>query len=262
MREFSTAADPQQHVIIEFLRSGGVAEFEPLRPFDLDRRHREKQRSWKIALAADRRLRDGFLGGEIGKPLRKIGRRKRLDRHEIDRPGHRGFQAIGGEARDGPDAGFAGGEFCPIVRLPEPSDVTTPMPVTTTIGLPNLSRVAVIVPVRRRAYLIAFDQRHAFAPPVTGPDDDNLGRRFATFQSPVRSYRWMETARRAKSTAPRGLVQRKLGFHGVPEQGSGGPAPQNPDARQERPFLRGGRFGAGRTGDDGTLVFKPAKLRP
>jgi hypothetical protein len=28
--------------------------------------------------------------------------------------------------------------------LPEPSDVTTPMPVTTTIGLPNLSRVAVI----------------------------------------------------------------------------------------------------------------------
>ena len=30
--------------------------------------------------------------------------------------------------------------------LPEPRDVTTPMPVTTTTGLPDLSRIAVMVP--------------------------------------------------------------------------------------------------------------------
>ena len=34
--------------------------------------------------------------------------------------------------------------FAQLSVLPEPSDVTTPMPVTTTIGLPNLSRVAVM----------------------------------------------------------------------------------------------------------------------
>ena len=43
----------------------------------------------KIALAADRRLRDGFLGGDFGQPLRQTGRGERLDRHEIDRSGHR-----------------------------------------------------------------------------------------------------------------------------------------------------------------------------
>jgi hypothetical protein len=34
--------------------------------------------------------------------------------------------------------------FAQLSALPEPSDVTTPMPVTTTIGLPNLSRGAVM----------------------------------------------------------------------------------------------------------------------
>jgi hypothetical protein len=47
--------------------------------------------------------------------------------------------------------------FVQLSALPEPSDVTTPMPVTTTIGLPNLSRVAVMLPpqVPRRAHLTA-----------------------------------------------------------------------------------------------------------
>jgi hypothetical protein len=34
--------------------------------------------------------------------------------------------------------------FFQLSALPAPSDVTTPMPVTTTIGLPNLSRGAVM----------------------------------------------------------------------------------------------------------------------
>jgi hypothetical protein len=33
-----------------------------------------------------------------------------------------------------------------LSSLPAPSDVTTPMPVTTTIGLPNLSDGADMVP--------------------------------------------------------------------------------------------------------------------
>ena len=35
--------------------------------------------------------------------------------------------------------------FAQLSALPAPSDVTTPMPVTTTIGLPNLSRGAVMI---------------------------------------------------------------------------------------------------------------------
>ena len=42
--------------------------------------------------------------------------------------------------------------FAQLSVLPAPSDVTTPMPVTTTIGLPNLSRDAVM-----------------FSPPVQSP---------------------------------------------------------------------------------------------
>ena len=74
-RELSAAADAQQGVIVEFrIASDGASELEPLRPLDLDRRDREKQRSRKIAFAADAGLGDGFLGGDIGQPLRKIGR--------------------------------------------------------------------------------------------------------------------------------------------------------------------------------------------
>ena len=63
-----------------------------------------------------------------------------------------------------------------------PSDVTMPMPVTTTIGLPKLSRGAVMMfPVsmfpRRVALLNRLDQGHAFALPVTGSHDHNLGWR-------------------------------------------------------------------------------------
>src|SRR6202011_2735913 len=63
--------------------------------------------------------------------------------------------------------------------LPEPSDVTTPMPVTTTIGRPNLSRAAVMISPSdlRPDSNDGFDQRHAFAAPVSGPDHHNLGGR-------------------------------------------------------------------------------------
>src|SRR5215471_11915483 len=77
--------------------------------------------------------------------------------------------------------------FFQLSDLPAPSDVTTPMPVMTTIGLPNLSRGAVMVfpvgVVSRRGIILAhrLDEGHAFAPPVTGPDNYNLGRRCRHF---------------------------------------------------------------------------------
>src|SRR5262245_65161729 len=68
--------------------------------------------------------------------------------------------------------------------LPAPREVTTPMPVTTTIGRPNLSRGADMCPssmsgarsARARSRLLpdCFDQCEAFALPVAGTFDDNL----------------------------------------------------------------------------------------
>ncbi len=71
--------------------------------------------------------------------------------------------------------------FFQLSALPAPSEVTTPMPVTTTIGLPDLSRGAVMFSPSlepHQAHFDRFHQGHAFAPPMTGPDHHNLGRRF------------------------------------------------------------------------------------
>src|SRR5262245_3891873 len=63
--------------------------------------------------------------------------------------------------------------FCQFSALPAPSDVTTPMPVTTTSGRPALSCVdSMFLPSRQR-----FDQRHAFAAPVTDAGHDHLPQR-------------------------------------------------------------------------------------
>ena len=79
-----------------------------MRPFDLDRRDREKQRAGKIALAPDPGLGDRLLGDHRGHALAELGRAERLDRHEIDRAGDRGLEGLVRKARDALDAGFAG----------------------------------------------------------------------------------------------------------------------------------------------------------
>src|SRR4029079_15099501 len=58
-----------------------------------------------------------------------------------------------------------------LSSLPWPSKVTTPRPVTTTIGRPALSGFADIrfPPSARR-----FDQRQAFTPPMPNPRDHHL----------------------------------------------------------------------------------------
>src|SRR5262249_59174276 len=68
---------------------------------------------------------------------------------------------------------FPAVSFCQFSALPAPSDVTTPMPVTTTSGRPALSCVdSMFLPSRQR-----FDQRHAFAAPVTDAGHDHLPQR-------------------------------------------------------------------------------------
>src|SRR5262245_13116482 len=66
--------------------------------------------------------------------------------------------------------------FAQLSALPAPSDVMTPMPVTTTIGRPCLSCALVIF---ESPSLHLLDQRHAFAAPVTDRGDhDALERTF------------------------------------------------------------------------------------
>ena len=73
-RVLSAAADRQDIVDVEIRLADGAPDFDPLRPFDLDRRDREEQRSGKIALAADAGLLERFLGGDVGEPLGEGGR--------------------------------------------------------------------------------------------------------------------------------------------------------------------------------------------
>ena len=65
-RKLSAAAGRKDIVDVEFGLADGAPDFHSLWPFDLDRRYREEQRSWKIALAADVGLLERFLGGDIG----------------------------------------------------------------------------------------------------------------------------------------------------------------------------------------------------
>src|SRR5579872_108100 len=61
--------------------------------------------------------------------------------------------------------------FAQLSVLPAPSEVTTPRPVTTTIGRPNLSLPAAIV---RYSSADAFDQRKTFAAPMPDAGHQNL----------------------------------------------------------------------------------------
>ena len=74
LREPAAAADAQHVFVFEVGHSDRAPEFKPLRPLDLDRRHREEQRPGKICLAADAGLLERFPGRHFGQPLGKAGR--------------------------------------------------------------------------------------------------------------------------------------------------------------------------------------------
>ena len=95
--------------------------------------------------------------------------------------------------------------FAQLSVLPAPSEVTTPMPVTTTIGLPDLSRGAVMIsPVDAApCQLDRFDQGHAFAPPVAGsrPPQSGSARPDISTSSPVGSLGGNSAPREIDSAA-------------------------------------------------------------
>jgi len=81
--------------------------------------------------------------------------------------------------------------------LPAPSEVTMPMPVTTTIGLPNLSRGAVVMiyPINPALWFEHLKPGEYLRPSMTGPKTafSVKGTNFSTFSPLDRSA---ETARR------------------------------------------------------------------
>ena len=99
------------------VRAGRIGEREALRPFDLDRREGEKEGPGKLSLRADA----GFLDRlDAGEPRQLFGQLRRMHavfEHMIDRAGDGGAKSVGRKARDGADAGFARGQFFPVVGL-------------------------------------------------------------------------------------------------------------------------------------------------
>ncbi len=178
-RVLSAAADRQDIVDVEIRPADGATDFDPLRPFDLDRRDREEQRSGKIAPAADARLLERLLGGDVGEPLGEGGRGGWVDGHEIDGSGHRALQAVDRKARHGPDAGLPRGELRPVIGLAGAErcdDAHAGDDDNRSSGF--IAWCCHEFPRQSLAALLrCLDQGHALALPVTGPDDCNLGRR-------------------------------------------------------------------------------------
>src|SRR6185437_6073731 len=67
---------------------------------------------------------------------------------------------------------FPAVSFAQLSALPAPSEVTTPRPVTTTIGRPSLSVLAAIF--RTTPSADDVNQRQPFAAPVSDPGHHNL----------------------------------------------------------------------------------------
>ncbi len=114
-RELSAAADLQHILNFDVLLSDRAPDLQPLRPFGLDRRDRQKQRSREIALAADAGLRQRFFGRYLGQTFGEASGGGRLDGDEVNRAGHGRLQPVDRKACDGADAGFAGRQLRPIV---------------------------------------------------------------------------------------------------------------------------------------------------
>ena len=101
-RNFGPTRRAQEIVVVDgVVAAGRGGERFAMRPFDLDRRHRQEQRPREIALAADA----GFARSLPRPRCRRAARRasvgaERLDRHEVDRAGDGGLQAVGRKAAD------------------------------------------------------------------------------------------------------------------------------------------------------------------
>src|SRR5258708_19166498 len=103
---------------------------------------------------------------------------------------------------------------------------------------------------------------HAFAPPVTGPNHYNLGRRFGHFNLYARGIarRKQRAARDRECREPN--AEGKLGFHGVAESGAGCPHRKIRMPGEEATVLRRYRLHAGPSPAHGGLGVGLADLCP
>ena len=169
----------------------------------------------------------------------------------------RGLQPVGRKARDRADAGLARRSACAqLSALPAPSEVTTPMPVTTTIGRPALSCVAPSPALpQSTASTSARPSPRQWPTPVTTtcasgpsigrstPDASAGGNSAATAAAPPRR------ARCSSGTAARRHDRDRCRWRAPATSGC---------CARKRALLAGRGLGAGRARDDGAR----ARLQP
>src|SRR5262245_22287715 len=127
--------------------------------------------------------------------------------------------------------------FVQFSSLPVPSEVTMPIPVTTTIGRPALSRVAIRAPPVPSHPL---DESHALAAPLSYAGDRNLRHGLARRPAIARSRG------REQLSAPQDLggdrqIGGELGLEALPDMGAGRAYRQSAGG-QERLLFGGGRL--------------------
>src|SRR6266508_5713458 len=139
--------------------------------------------------------------------------------------------------------------FAQLSALPAPSEVMTPMPVTTTTGRPLLSREDAICfkpPSPHR-----LDQRHALAAPVAdGGDGDLVERTLIRLFDPGGVRRRKQLFATDRERGKRN-IQGKLRLEAVAERAAGRAHRHAGQALKPGTLLGGCGFGAGRPRDHG-----------
>src|SRR5829696_3253614 len=128
-----------------------------------------------------------------------------------------------------------------LSALPSPREVTTPKPVTTTIGRPALS---VFADIMRSPSAHRFDQRQAFTPPMPHARDHHLRNGSIHGRFHTRFVSGREQLTTADNRRGQRDIHRKLRLQGMPKISASGTNGSLDLAGQEGAFLAGGRLSA------------------
>src|SRR3974390_382240 len=132
--------------------------------------------------------------------------------------------------------------LCQFPSLPAPSEVTTPMPVTTTVGRPNLS----VVDISLYPSANLLDQTEAFAPPMTNTGHNDLVQIPA--HRPLHACRVVRRKQTimAERHGGQGHVHAELRFEAMTDIGTGSADGKVAVAIQKGALFAGGRLHASR----------------
>src|SRR5262249_3144145 len=109
---------------------------------------------------------------------------------------------------------------CQFSLFPAPSDVMTPIPVTTTMGRPALSRVPCMF-LGSPCSMDGFDERHALSPPMPDTGHDRLGQGTLRRTLDRRSVAGREQYAMTHREGRKRNIHRKLRLHPVADPASG-----------------------------------------